>query len=370
MKNQELTDLLKKLKSSKDLFDYDEAATKQFVILPILSYLGWNVFDINEIKPEYSVGGGKVDYSLRSRNQNKTFIEVKRIKENLEDHQEQLLSYSFKVGVKISILTNGVIWWFFLPLKEGNWENRRFFTIDIYEQNTTDITQKFIDFLSKDNVISGKAFDNAEYVYKSNQREIMIRETLPRAFHKLISEPDELLMELVAETTEKLCGYKPNDKTVKNFLKKLAHHKRPQWDIPSEKFVSNVRESTSKIRDKKKIRKSTKSGKTYTYKTIVAFTFDGKRYKVKYWKDLLSTLVELLSQRHKNEFDKVLEITGRKKPYFSLDKEELRSPEKINHSEIYYETNLSASYVVKVSRRLITKFGYKENDLSIEMEDK
>ena len=62
------------------------------------------------------------------------FVLVKRPREELAAHQEQLLNYSFREGVKLSILTNGFTWWFYLPLNEGSWEERRFFTADFFER--------------------------------------------------------------------------------------------------------------------------------------------------------------------------------------------------------------------------------------------
>ena len=126
---EKLLQLIQQLKLDKRLVSFDEASTKQAVILRILSLIGWDTFNIDEVVPEYSIGGKKVDFSLRHSNANKTFIEVKKIGEDLEKHQEQLLNYSFQEGVKLSILTNGITWWFYLPLHEGSWEQRKFYTI-------------------------------------------------------------------------------------------------------------------------------------------------------------------------------------------------------------------------------------------------
>ena len=51
-----IEDLRKKHQVSK----FDETETKQAMILPILQLLGWNVWDTDEVKPEYPVEGKKV----------------------------------------------------------------------------------------------------------------------------------------------------------------------------------------------------------------------------------------------------------------------------------------------------------------------
>jgi len=212
--------LIEELRNNSQIYQFDEATTKQAIILRLLNILGWNVFDINEVKPEYSMTGKRVDYALLINGQVKAFIEVKKISQDLEGHQEQLLNYSFKIGVKLSILTNGLAWWFYLPLKEGSWDQRKFYAIDLIQQDIEDITQKFIDFLSRENIQSGHAILTAEKIYKGRIREIEIRRNMPRAWNKLVSEPDELLVELLGETLEKLSGFKPDNEYIKEFLKK------------------------------------------------------------------------------------------------------------------------------------------------------
>ncbi len=61
----------------------------------MLTLLGWNQFNIDEVTPEYSVSGKRVDYALRHNGSNKVFIEVKKAGEDLEKHQEQVLISAF-----------------------------------------------------------------------------------------------------------------------------------------------------------------------------------------------------------------------------------------------------------------------------------
>lgn len=359
---EKLLKLIKNLKSDRSLTSLDEASTKQAVILRILSYLGWDPFNIEEVRPEYSVGGKRVDYSLRHANHNKVFIEVKKIGEDLEKHQDQLLNYAFKEGVKLAILTNGITWWFYLPLNEGSWEQRKFYTIEIYNQDARDITQKFIDFLSKEKVISGEAVKNAENIYKSRQKRDLIKVTLPKAWDKLIREPDESLVELIAETTEKLCGYKPDNATVEKFLYSYFEKAGKTGDEPIKPIKPTVRPSV------KNSVNTTQLEENYTGKSIVAFAFKGIRYEVRSWKDMLIKVCDIMASIHRDSFDRVLNLVGRKRPYFTKFPNELRVPEKIDGTDIYVEVHLSANSIVKLSKDIIGLFGYKPNDLSIEIE--
>ena len=354
--NEKLSKLIREIQKDRRLNSFDEAATKQAVILRILAYLGWDPFNVEDVCPEYSVGEKRVDYALRHNGHNKVFIEVKKVGEDLERHQEQLLNYSFQEGVKLAILTNGISWWFYLPLHEGSWEQRKFYTIEIYDQKPDDITQKFIDLLSRENVVSEQAVKNAEALYKSQQRQYLIRETLPKAWEKLITEPDEILVDLLAETTEKLCGYKPDSQTVERFLisfaKEIGKPRRPERAI-TKSARQLVRPLTSQ---------------SHTGKSIVAFAFEGNRYEVKSWIEMLLQICNIMLFKHRDIFDRVLNLVGRKRPYFSKNPNELRQPKRIDKTDIYIETNLSANQIVKISKNVLTLFGYKEDDITIEEE--
>lgn len=347
-----LSHFVSKLKQDRSLASVDEATTKQTVLLRVLACLGWDIFDSEEVKPEYIVGSQRVDYALRYANANKVFIEVKRVGEDLEKHQEQLLNYSFKEGVKLAVLTNGISWRFYLPLYEGSWEQRKFYTVEIYDQENEDITKRFIDYLATDNVRSGKYVQNAEAVYKSKQKDFLMQQTLPKAWNKLISEPDELLIELIADEVEKLCGYKPDNSIVEDFI------------------VLNIAKGPTPVEPRLTAR-STKSVKlantgNYIGKSATAFIFKNTRYEVKYWIEILIKVCKIIYNLHRKDFDRVLQLRGDKRPYFTKNPDELRAPQEIEGSDIFMETNLSSNYIVKIAKSVITLFGYSDKDLNVE----
>lgn len=206
--NEKLTALFNRIKADSNLLTVSEAQTSQGIVLPILNNLGWDVFDTREVTPEFSMSGGRVDFALRIQEINKVFLEIKKTSENLDNHQQQLVYYAFQQGVKLAILTNGITWQFYLPLEEGNWEQRRFFTIDLMEQSIEDAIEKFDSLLSRKNIEAGNAYQKAKSLYEGRQKNKIIKENLPKAWQKLVSEPDETLVELLNETLEKICGYK------------------------------------------------------------------------------------------------------------------------------------------------------------------
>ena len=55
---------VKQINNTVFLRSLDESATKQSVVLRLLSLCGWNQFDLSEVAPEYTVGNRRVDYAL------------------------------------------------------------------------------------------------------------------------------------------------------------------------------------------------------------------------------------------------------------------------------------------------------------------
>lgn len=224
------------IKADSNSSTENEAATSQRILLPILLALGWDIFNTLEVFPQYSVENKRIDYALRINGRNKIFLEIKKPSEDLEKHQEQLLNYSFREGVTLAILTNGIAWWFYLPLKEGSWEQRKFYAIDLIEQSVEDASEKFTSLLSKQNIISDNAIRYAEHIYKGKQKDLAVRQNLPKAWQKLISEPDETLVELVNDTLEKISGYRAEKNEIIEFIKvsQLSFSDKPQQSKPTK----------------------------------------------------------------------------------------------------------------------------------------
>ena len=218
-----ISQAVEQIKSTVLLRNPDEATTKQGVVLKLLYLAGWNTFDVSEVVPEYTVEYRRVDFALQPSTPNAAFIEVKRPGENLENHQQQLLEYCFQEGVKLAALTNGQTWWLYLPLRQGNWGQRRFLTIDLESQKPAVVEQRFMEYLSREKVISGEAVTKADNMLRSRQRVEITNKTIIEAWHHIIETPDDILVDLLSETTERICGFKTDPELVKQFLSRRVH---------------------------------------------------------------------------------------------------------------------------------------------------
>ena len=127
----------------------------------------------------------------------------------------------------------------------------------------------------------------------------------------------------MSETTESICGYKPEMEIVEKFLSK---HKDGLY--LSEPKAKRLKPTTPKGKQKKgkTLPYKPKLNYDYTGKSISHFKFNGKRYDVKYWIEILINICTILASEYKREFEKVLELVGRKRPYFTKNPNELRVP--------------------------------------------
>ncbi|QTH70209.1 type I restriction endonuclease [Pseudoalteromonas xiamenensis] len=116
-----------------------EEATKNALVMPFLhTVLGYDVFDPNEVIPEFTadVGtkkGEKVDYALMKNGEIQILIECKKYNESLSvKHAAQLFRYFSVTNARIAILTNGIQYQFYTDLDAPNkMDEKPFLTLDI-----------------------------------------------------------------------------------------------------------------------------------------------------------------------------------------------------------------------------------------------
>ena len=356
--------VLSDLRSNSAIPGFDESATKQIVILRILRALTWDQDNYDELTPEYDVGGGRVDYSLRLDGSNKVFIEAKRASESLERHDVQLLNYSFRNGVRLAILTNGMTWWLYLPLKEGNWEDRRFCIIDIGSQDVSQAAQWFVEFLGRENVQSGAAVAAAERRLDGLRHERIIHQTLPRAWEKLIKDRDERLVALIASQVDTLCGLTPEPDIVLGFLNDLA--KSMPSIVPPDPTPDSRVATGSPARASNALRDSTQSAlPRRRLGRLTGFRFQGEQFAVSKWYELIESLSETIYRRHRADFDRVQTLRGYRRVYYSRNREDHRQPRPVGDSGYYVETHWARQAAIERCHELLELFGYRKGDLEI-----
>ncbi len=346
--------------SSGRLASFDETQTKATAIEPILRKLGWDVADPDEVRREYSVrtrpNARPVDYLLFCDDTPKIIVEAKRGNQSLQRHQEQLQDYvgfALAERVEIALLTNGAVWWYYLPIRDASWERRRVATVEFNQQDSGEIAQTLVDLLSKENVRSGKAIRSAE--------RHQIVETLPKIWNQLIAETDSSIVNLLIERMKGLCVRKPDRNEVEQFL--TGHFEQIQITLHPTTPEPILAPVPTKVPEPAPGPNPLDLSELTTCK---AFTFRGIRYEVSSsWKGMLVKLCEIISTTHSDQFEEVLNIRGPQRRYFSRSPSDLHRPRPIGGTDIYVDTS-SKTRIGRIIKKLIPHFGYDKSDLSFE----
>ena len=122
-----------------------EESTKQSMILPFLSALGYDVFNPEEITPEKECEvngkkGEKIDYAVSREGEQLMIIECKHWNEDLDKHEQQLRRYYTSSKAKIGVLTNGLEYRFYADFDQTNLMDKdAFFCFDLNSEDESEL---------------------------------------------------------------------------------------------------------------------------------------------------------------------------------------------------------------------------------------
>ena len=201
----------------------NEAEVRLGIVDELLRELGWPMSNTKVVCPEYSIGGGRVDYALRDHHVRPiVLIEVKNIGKLDSGAKQQLFSYAFHAGVPILVLTDGKQWQFFYPFGQGDYDDRRVCLLDLSDSDSEKNANVLQRYLSYSSVQNREAIQAIESDYRLLSRQRDAEKHLPETWRSLLEAADEELIEFVAEATERSCGDKPSKEQVLDFLKNLG----------------------------------------------------------------------------------------------------------------------------------------------------
>ena len=130
-----------------------------------------------------------------------------------------MFEYAFHDGVPMAILTDGREWNFFLPGEQGDYGERRVYKLDMMKRELAECSKRLQRYLLQSAVASGLAIQEARDDYRSVSKDRQMLAALPKAWAQIIADEDEMLLEIVADRVESLCGFKPDPDVVARFLK-------------------------------------------------------------------------------------------------------------------------------------------------------
>lgn len=303
----------------------NEASVSQGIVLRILHSLSWPSYDTRVVCPEFSLGGRRVDYALcHPAGKPIAFIEVKQIGQS-DGAERQLFEYAFHAGVPMAILTDGQEWNFFLPGEQGDYGERRVYKLDIVERDVQECVARLERYLRHDAIASGSAIEAAREDYRNVAKERQILSALPVAWEKLVSDEDEMLLEVVADRVENLCGFKPDPDTVAKFLKSMAGS---PFEFPRQPAVQRQQRESVKpepIQTRPAIQSPYQPRHAAGIPQAIGFTLDGRARPGRNACDVMIQVFEALTARDATFPERFASLPkhGRTRRYIARNQDEL-----------------------------------------------
>lgn len=140
---KQISERIEKLKNNLQT----EEATKNALIMPFISMLGYDVFNPLEVLPEMTcdIGtkkGEKIDYAIMKDDNPIILIECKHWEQDLNLHDNQLIRYFNVSTAKFGVITNGIVYRFYTDLKEPNkMDERPFLEVNLLELKDAQIEE-------------------------------------------------------------------------------------------------------------------------------------------------------------------------------------------------------------------------------------
>ena len=193
--NESVNQVASRVRELKDGISTEEATKNAFIMPFIGQVLGYDVFNPNEVIPEFTadVGlkkGEKIDYALVRDGQVQILIECKKIGQPLSlENASQLYRYFACTKARIGVLTNCQVWNFYMDLDEPNrMDSKPFLVLDLL-----DVDQTILPALEK---LTKPAFDLDSIA--SSAEELKYVGALKRAASEEFKDPSDDFVKLLA----------------------------------------------------------------------------------------------------------------------------------------------------------------------------
>ena len=342
------------IRDTPSLEGRSRAAIAQAVVLRLLAAAGWDVFDLSQVMPGYITGNRSIDFALISPTPGRpkgavsprVFIDVRTPAENIESPrmERQLLALCAQEEVPLAALTNGLRWLLFLWSPGGGRMEGRFCELGLRadpEAAAADINR----YLTRARVSNGQAARSAERALRDSNQNAVDRRAVIQGWRQVVGGLDEGLIELVATAAEQRAGYRPDNRLVRRVL---AENR-------AALLVSGTENAAG----------SGPGGGLRS--TPSSFTLDSETRNVTSWSGLLVGVCLIMRDTHPGDFERILDIRGRKLPYFSRAAGELNLPRPIGDTGIFASCHGTGILIAGRARRVVEHFGHPAGSLVIQL---
>ena len=201
-------------------------------------------------------------------------------------------------------------------------------------------------YLTKDRVSNGQAARSAERALRDSNREAVDRRAVIQGWRQVVGGLDEGLIELVATAAEQRAGYRPDNRLVRRVLAE----NRAALLAPGTEASAGSGPGGGGLRS-----------------IPSSFTLDSETRNVTSWSGLLVGVCLMMRDSHPGDFERILEIRGRKLPYFSRAAGELNLPRPIGDTGIFASCHGTGALIAGRARRVVEHFGHSAGSLVIQL---
>ena len=255
-----------------------------------------------------------------------------------------MLAHCAREEVPLAALTNGLRWLLLLWSPGGGRTEKRFCEIDLRgdpEAAAADINR----YLARGRVSNGQAARSAERTLRDSNQEVVDRRAVIQGWRQVVGGLDEGLIELVATAAEQRAGQRPDNRLVRRVLSE----NRALLLTPGTEAAAG-------------------SGPGRGLRSIPSsFTLDSETRSVTSWSGLLVAVCLMMHDSHTRDFERILEIRGRKLPYFSRAAGELNLPRPIGDTGIFASCHGTGAQIAGRARRVVEHFGRPAGSLVIQL---
>ena len=214
--------LLDRIKYARDAYESKELRiheVKQALLLPILQAVGWNIWEVGEVTPEFqSDDGYTYDYTLQIEGKPKVLIGVYEAQVQPEDYSGPISVSAFRNDCDLAVLTDGCEWQFYLPDETGEPDLTLCHHLSFARGIEADVAQLLMQLLGRPNIANGSSRDLIQELHEKRQKARDVEDQIPITWKQLVTQPDALLIKLIADRVEQQHGSRPEDDMVERFL--------------------------------------------------------------------------------------------------------------------------------------------------------
>ena len=347
------------------------------LVLPVLTALGWDSSDPSQLDVErrVDVGGtsGTVDVILRGqRGEIVTHVNFVALGEEFPSLVEHTLRLASKGTVQFAVATDGIVWnlYFRDPAKEEPLV--LVLRLDLNNIAIDRAVEVLSAVLGRYAMIQGHAASNARELLQTRRSQQLLHD-VPRALAELITEADELLVQLVQDRISQDSYWSPALEDISGIMRRWNGNWSQNRPDAVSVAIPTARDSYAQTALHGPARRLSHfvgiHKKSPPATPPNAFAIGRERIYVVAWNDMLFRVTELMYRKHRSKFDQVLDWRGPRRNYVTRDLNAMPDharPKEIANSGYFLDMNWSAEDCVERAEELLEIFGYRAGDLELE----